>query len=217
VPLSSKATIRILLADDHRLLREGLRGILAAQNGLLVCAEAADGEAAWHAIEREKPDVAVLDHSMPVCSGIDVLKKMQQAGLGTRGIILSSFAAPMLVAEALRAGAGGYLIKDSAAEEVVAAIRAVAAGKTYLSRGIDTAALNEAMHILPVSDRQGEVLDALLEGRSAAETATQLGISPRTVETYRNQLIGKFSARNALHLIRRALDAGFGTPRKPSS
>ena len=215
--MSTPATLRILLADDHRLLREGLRSILAAQNGLEVCAEAADGDSAWRAIEREKPDVAVLDHSMPVCSGIAVLRKIKEAGLSTRGIILSSFNAPMLVAEALRAGACGYLIKDSAAEEVVVAIRAVASGETYLSRGLDAAELREAMHILPVSDRQTEVLDSLLEGRSATETAAQLGISPRTVETYRNQLLGKFSARNALHLIRRALESGFGNPRKPSS
>lgn len=212
--MSSPAAIRVLLADDHRLLREGLRSLLAGQNEFEVCAEAADGESAWQAIQRESPEVAVLDHSMPVCSGIDVLLRLQQAGSRTRGIILSSFNAPMLVAEALRAGAGGYLIKDSASEEVAAAIRAVAAGGTYISRGIDPAALREATHILPVSDRQSEVLDSLLDGRSAAETAAQLGISPRTVETYRNQLIGKFSARNALHLIRRALESGFGRPDK---
>ncbi len=201
--------IRLILADDHRLLREGLLSLLREAPDCEVVADVGHGEAALEAILEHRPDVAVLDHSMPGMTGLETARAVVAAGLETRCILLSSFGEPMLVAEAIRAGASGYLVKEDAFEEVLHTIRAVAAGELYFSTSLDESAVRESLHVLSVTGREAEVLACLIKGLSARETGEKLGIGSRTVETYRNQLIAKFGARNTTELVARAIRSGF--------
>ncbi|MCB1078931.1 MAG: response regulator transcription factor, partial [Verrucomicrobiae bacterium] len=198
-------SIRIVLADDHRLLREGLLSLLGKASDCEVVADVGDGVAALDAIREQRPDIAVLDHSMPGLTGLEVARTVNAGHLPTRCVMLSSFSDPMLVAEMIRAGARGYLVKEDAFDEVLAAIRAVAAGEIYFSVGIDVPKLKEALQVLSITVREAEVLAGLIKGRSAREIADALGIGTRTVETYRNQLVAKFGARNATDLVAKAI------------
>ncbi|MCB1092265.1 MAG: response regulator transcription factor, partial [Verrucomicrobiae bacterium] len=151
-------SIRIVLADDHRLLREGLLSLLGKASDCEVVADVGDGVAALDAIREQRPDIAVLDHSMPGLSGLEVARTVNAGRLPTRCVMLSSFSDPMLVAEMIRAGARGYLVKEDAFDEVLAAIRAVAAGEIYFSVGIDVPKLKEALQVLSITGREAEVL-----------------------------------------------------------
>lgn len=202
-------SIRLVLADDHRLLRQGLASLLREASDCEVVADCGDGESALEAIREHGPDVAVLDHSMPAMTGMEVAKAVTEEKLSTRCILLSSFSEPMLVAEMIRAGARGYLVKEDAFDEVLAAIRAVAAGEYFFSGSLDEEALKDALQVLSITEREAEVLSGLIKGQSAREIAASLGIGARTVETYRNQLVAKFGARNATDLVARAIRSGF--------
>lgn len=202
-------TIRLVLADDHRLLREGLASLLREASDCVVVADCGDGSAALEAIREHRPEVAVLDHSMPMMTGLEVAKAVSEEKLPTRCILLSSFSEPMLVAEMIRAGARGYLVKEDAFDEVLAAIRAVAAGEIFFSASLDEVGLRDALQVLSITEREAEVLAGLIEGKSARVIGEDLGIGARTVETYRNQLVAKFGARNATDLVARAIRSGF--------
>ncbi|MEM7009944.1 MAG: response regulator transcription factor [Verrucomicrobiota bacterium] len=200
---------RILLADDHQLLRQGLKRLLLDYSDLDVCASVDSGTEALAAIREHEPDVSVLDHSMTGLTGVEVLQQLRADKRRDRVIILSSFGKPILVAEALRHGASGFVIKEDAFDDLAAAIRSVAGGTPYVSKSIDETAVIEAFHSLAFTPRELQVLGEMLEGKSSREIGEDFEISARTVETYRNQLIAKFGAKNSLDLIRRALDAGF--------
>ena len=202
-------SIRLVLADDHRLLRQGLASLLREASDCEIVADCGDGESALEAIREHGPDVAVLDHSMPAMTGMEVAKAVTEEKLSTRCILLSSFSEPMLVAEMIRAGARGYLVKEDAFDEVLAAIRSVAAGEYFFSGSLDEEALKDALRVLSITEREAEVLSGLIKGQSAREIAASLGIGARTVETYRNQLVAKFGARNATDLVARAIRSGF--------
>lgn len=204
--------ITTLLADDHPLFREGLRSLLQRDGRFTICDEAGDGEAAWAALERERPTVALLDHSMPRLSGLELVKRVRAAGWETRCALLSSFGRPLLVAEALRAGADGYLLKEDPVTALADGAARLAAGECVISGRVDRAGLRDAMNTLAVTPREHDVLRHLVKGASAAEIGARLGIGARTVETYRNQLVTKFGARNAVDLVRRAVEAGFVLP-----
>lgn len=205
--------IRILLADDHALLREGLAALLANRKGVEVCGQAANGAQALEKMQALLPDVALLDQSMPKLNGVEVIAKARKREWPVRCVMLSSYSQPLLVAEALRVGALGFLVKESAFSELVNAIETVHRGELFLSELVDRGQLREAQATLPVTPREAEVLHALIAGGSAVSIGRELQISPRTVETYRAQLVAKFGARNVVDLVRRALASGYGTPK----
>lgn len=200
--------LRIVLADDHRLLRQGLRGLLQAAECEVV-ADCGTGPEALSAIGSLLPDVALLDHSMPGMTGLDVTRAVKNGGLSVPCVLLSSFNDPLLVAESIRCGARGYLLKDDAFEEIAEAMRVVSTGGTYFSAALDVIKLREALNVLAITSREADVLALLVKGASAREIANELGISHRTVETYRDQLVAKFGARNTTDLVARAIRAGF--------
>ncbi|MEZ5384187.1 MAG: response regulator transcription factor [Prosthecobacter sp.] len=205
--------IRIFLADDHALLREGLAALLAGREGMEVCGQAGNGAEALEKMGTLLPDVALLDQSMPKLKGVDVIATARERDWPVRCVMLSSYSQPLLVAEALRVGALGFLVKESAFDELAEAIETVHRGELFLSGLVDRAQLREAQATLPVTPREAEVLDALIAGGSAASIGKDLGISPRTVETYRAQLVAKFGAKNVVDLVRLAMDAGYGPKR----
>jgi len=209
----SAAKITVLLADDHPMFREGVRGLLLRDGRFEVVAEAADGTRACALLREKQPDLAVLDHSMPHVSGLEAVRSARSELCGTRFVILSSFGSPLLIAEALRAGADGYLLKEESPRVLADGLARVAAGECVISGSVDPVALGEARNSLGVTQREREVLAGVVAGKSAAELAESLGLSPRTVETYRNQLVAKFGARNSVDLVRRAVEAGFIAPR----
>jgi DNA-binding NarL/FixJ family response regulator len=188
----------VVIADDHAVLREGLRGLLGLQPDISVVGEAANGREALAAIEKLKPDVAVLDVAMPELGGIEAAELVHERCPAVKVVMLSADTSVERVHQALRAGAAGYLTKFSAVSEVADAIRRVVAGKRYLSRAIaedmiDSYARDiEAKSPLEsLSPRERQVLHLLAEGRSVVEIGTRLSVSPRTVETYRARMMEK--------------------------
>jgi DNA-binding NarL/FixJ family response regulator len=206
-------TLKLLLADDHQIVRQGLRAILEAERDFELVGEAADGLEAVRLVERLAPDVLVLDLMMPGIGGLEVARQVARRASHTRIVILSMHSNIAYVVEALRAGATGYVLKESGAEELVAAIRAVAHGKRYLSPPISERDLDayiekagesaEPYHTLTTRER--EVLQLTAEGLSGTEISEKLFISPRTVETHRANLMRKLGVRNQKELIRYAL------------
>ena len=207
--MSTLATITVVIADDHPLFREGMRSLLERDGRFEVRRAAESGDEALAAIQELSPAIALLDHSMPRLSGLEVIRRVREESRSTRCALLSSFGQPLLVAEALRAGADGYLTKEDPVKELANGAARLAAGECVISSGVDRAALREAMNTLAITGREHDVLRLLVRGGSATDIGSELGISPRTVETYRNQLVAKFGARNAVDLVRRAVDSGF--------
>ncbi|MDX2194396.1 MAG: response regulator transcription factor [Gemmatimonadales bacterium] len=216
------APLRILIADDHALVREGIRRVLAEEPGYEVVAEAATGTEAVALAEATRPDVAVLDISMPGESGLVAAGRIRQRVPSTRVLILSMYENAEYLLEAMRAGAHGYLLKDSAATELRDAIRAVQAGDTYFSpavaRQLGTATRQQAERehqkaaLDLVSPREREVLLGVAEGLTNKEIAARLGISHRTVETHRESLMQKLGIRTVAGLTRLAIEQGLAPP-----
>ncbi|WOO39378.1 response regulator transcription factor [Rubellicoccus peritrichatus] len=203
-------TIRILVAEDHQMVRQGLCKMLSLETDYEVCRECDDGIDALEAIRELEPDIALLDHALPRITGLAIVKELYPEKRPTRLIMLSSYRQPMLIAEALRHGVAAYVIKDEAFEELDTAIRKAMDGKLYLSGGIGQDELREALHQLPLSKRELEVLQGILQGLSAKMIADRLSIGVRTVESYRNNLIQKFSVETSLSLVRKAIESGLG-------
>lgn len=207
--------ITIVLADDHAIVRQGLRALLSAQPGLQVIGEAGDGREAVELVQQLRPRVLLLDLMMPALSGLEVTRQVARL---TRVVILSMHANEAYVVEALRSGAAGYVLKDSTADELVCAVRAAAAGERYLSSPfseqsveayIERAELAQEERLLQtLTPREREVLQLTVEGLSAAEAAARLCISPRTVEAHRSNLMHKLGVKSQAELIRLALQAG---------
>jgi DNA-binding NarL/FixJ family response regulator len=204
--------LKLVLADDHGIVRDGLVALLRRELGCEVRAAVADGFAALAAVQAHRPDLVLLDHSMPGLGGVEVVTRLRAGEFSGRALLLSSFASPLLVADALNAGADGFVLKDDPAEELRRALETVMAGECFLSEGIDRAGLRDALSSLPPTPREREVLQRLVQGRTLAEAARDLGLSPRTVETHRNHLAAKFGATNLVDLVRRAVEAGFSRP-----
>jgi RNA polymerase sigma factor (sigma-70 family) len=206
--------IRVLLADDHNLVRAGVRKILEADPRMRVVAEAADGRAALAALEQEAVDVLVLDLSMPDLDGLEVLRRARKSHPDLRVLVLTMHADPEYVARAVEAGANGYLLKDSAVQDLVAGIEAAVAGRSYYSPPIQ-AALAEILRSRTnprpfdqLTDREREVLRAVAKGLPTKEIASQLGISVRTVETHRANLMRKLDVRSVALLTQVAIREG---------
>jgi DNA-binding NarL/FixJ family response regulator len=207
--------IDILLLDDHAVVRDGLQALLATQPDLRVTGSFAAAEEALRFAAETPPDVAVLDIALPGVDGIEVAKRMHDLCPETHVLMLSMHATPEFVYQALRAGASGYVLKESAGEEVVAAVRAVHDGRRYLSGKISARALEDYTrergpeHPLErLSSRERQVLRLIVEGHSSSEAAALLGVSPKSVDTYRSRLMAKLGIEDLPSLVKLAIRHG---------
>jgi len=213
--MSKRTTI--VLADDHQVVRQGLRLLLEGESGFTVVGEAADGLQAIDLCERLQPKVLVLDLVLPGLGGLDVTRRCRQRAPKTRVVILSMHATNAYVLEALRNGAFGYVPKGCSVSELVLAIREAAGGRRYLSpplseKAIETYLQNSSGDEVDIyqtlTPREREVLHLSAEGLSSSAMAERLGISPRTAETHRTHLMAKLGLHNRTDLIRYALKRG---------
>jgi DNA-binding NarL/FixJ family response regulator len=205
--------IRVVLADDHALVRDGLRAVLAREPDLELVGEAGDGREALRVAETAKPDVAVLDLAMPLLNGLDTARQLTAWDRGPRAILITMHAEDRYVLEALRAGVRGYVLKKQAAADLVRAIREVAAGRVYLSPGVG-AAVAEAIRAggpLPeerLTSREREVLQLVAEGKTTKEIAAILNVSVKTADTHRTRLMQKLDIHDIAGLTRCAIRLG---------
>jgi len=199
--------IRVLLADDHAIVRDGLKRILGASGDLQVAGEAADGDQALALVKGNDYDVALLDMSMPGLAGIDLIKRVRIEKPKLRILVLSMHGEQQYAARALKAGASGYLTKDSAAEQLVGAIRKVAAGGVHVSEAAAAGLVSaERAPHQNLSDREFEVLRLLAGGRSPTEIAEQLHLSVKTVSTHKAHVQEKLGLGGTADLVRYALE-----------
>jgi two-component system response regulator NreC len=210
--------IRVLLADDHNLIRHGLRLVVEQQPDLVVVGEAGDGRHAVSLATSLKPNVAVLDIGMPNLNGIEAAKQITEGESGTAVVILSMYSDETYILRALKAGARGYLLKDSAEADLVRAIRSVAEGKSFFSPTVSRVLLEDYMRKLQrtggessydlLTPREREVLQLIAEGKSNKEVADVLNLSVYTVETHRGNLMGKLKLKGVPELILYAVRKG---------
>lgn len=208
--------IRVVLADDHRLLRAGIRLLLEGVEGIEVVAEAADGREAVEHVRTHRPHVLVTDITMPELNGLEAAGQVAREFTGTRVLVLSMHANEEFVGQAIRAGATGYLLKDAAPEEVEAAIRTVARGDTYISPAVSkhlvagyvrqTQGNDSPTEVL--TPRQREVLQLIAEGNTTKQIARKLVISVKTAETHRTQLMDRLDIHDVAGLVRYAVRKG---------
>ena len=207
--------IRILIADDHAIVAEGLEYVIASHSDFEVVGRAADGREALERARTLKPDIVVMDMAMPEMNGIEATRAIHDSIPGSRVIMLSMYTSPEYVYRALEAGASGFVVKRSAARELVKAIRAVYAGRRYLSprvaqelteRVIAKGVPRDTLALLSARERQ--VLQLLAEGKSVADIADGLSVSPKTVETYRSRMFEKLDIHDLASLVRFAIQHG---------
>ena len=210
--------IEVLLADDHGVLRDGVCRLLEASADIRVIAAASDGFDAVGQTERLRPDIVVMDISMPKLNGIEATRAIVDRAPSTGVLILSMHCSAELIRQALSAGARGYLLKESAGDEVVAAVRAVAAGGRYFGQGISVTGLDIrrdvrrlAPNVQDLTRVEREILRLVANGKSNAEAAQVLDLSPRTVETYRSRLMEKLQLDNLPALVKFAIRHGITT------
>ena len=206
--------IRVLIADDHGVVADGLRSLIDAEADMDVVGCAPDGRDAVRKAMKTKPDVVVMDNAMPVLNGTEATHLICTQRPATRVVMLSMYADPLHVRRALQAGAMGYVLKKSAAREVVEAIRAVHGGRRYLSGSLVEGAIDQLAsctetHPLDrLSVREREVLQMLAEGHSVTDIAATISLSPKTVETYRARMMEKLDLDGLASLIRFAIRHG---------
>jgi DNA-binding NarL/FixJ family response regulator len=208
--------MRILLADDHTLFREGVRSLLARMPEVIIVAESGDGREALELIDRHRPDIALLDITMPGLNGLEVAARVARQSPRTKVVILSMHASEPYVAQALRAGIAGYLLKDAAATELAAALHAVARGETYLSPAISRQVVDgflgrvqpEVDPLAGLTGRQREILQLIAEGKSTKEIASVLDVGVKTVETHRAKLMERLNIPDVAGLVRFAIRSG---------
>jgi DNA-binding NarL/FixJ family response regulator len=209
-------TLRVLLADDHAVMREGLQTLIEAGGDAIVVATAANGREAVAAALRLQPDVVVMDISMPELNGIEATQAIRERCPRTGVVVLSMHSNREHVHRAFAAGALGYVLKEAAGAEVVAAVRAAAAGRRYVSRAVDdppaAAGARGAGPLASLSPREREVLQLVVEGRSSAEIARRIHLSPKTVDTYRSRLMKKLGVADLPALVKFALRHGLTPP-----
>jgi len=198
---------RVILADDHKIVRDGLKRILAATSDLEVTAEAADGDELMKLVKGADYDVAVLDMSMPGLSGIALIKRLKTEKPKLRILVLSMHGESQYAARALKAGASGYLTKDSAAEQLVVALRKIAAGGVHISEAA-AASLVAAQHAPheALSDREFEVLKLLVEGLGPTDIGERLHLSVKTVSTHKTRILEKLQVGSTAELVRYAIE-----------
>ncbi|HEX9986125.1 MAG TPA: response regulator transcription factor [Thermoanaerobaculia bacterium] len=208
--------IRILLADDHTLVRAGIRGLVESLHGVEVVGEAGDGYEALTLAETLRPDLVLLDIGMPGLNGLEAAPRLSKIDPSMRVIILSMHISEEYVLQSLRAGAAGYLLKGSAVAELELAIRAVARGETYLSPAVSKRVVDDYVSrtggtpdpLGALTPRQREILQLVAEGHTSKEIARRLNLSYRTVEAHRNQLMKRLDVRDLTGLVRFAVRVG---------
>ncbi len=210
--------IKILLADDHKITRQGLRSLVEDQDDMEVIAEAKEGRTAVELARELKPDVVIMDVSMPDLNGTEATRKIKQDSEDIKIIALSMHSDKLYIFEMLKNGASGYLLKDCAFEELATAIRAVFEGKTYLSPNISGTVVDDYLQNAEeeqdedvLSNREKEVLQLMAEGKSTKQIAAKLFISPKTVETHRRQIMHKLDIHNVAELTKYAIRKGLTT------
>jgi DNA-binding NarL/FixJ family response regulator len=207
--------LRILLADDHTLVRAGVRKILESQPGLMLVEEVADGNAALRVLREQLVEVLVLDLTMPGLDGFEVLRQAKALVPGLKVLVLTMHSDPEYVERAVHGGADGYLLKDSAVNDLVAGIEAVAGGRAYYSPAVQRS-LSEMVRatvkppgaLETLTDREREVLKLVAEGLTTKEIAARLDISARTVESHRANLMRKLDLRSVARLTQFAIREG---------
>jgi DNA-binding NarL/FixJ family response regulator len=204
--------IRILVADDHPIVRRGLKQIIADNPDMVVAVEAADGQEVLNQVWKNEFDVVLLDISMPVMNGLDILKQLKNQKPRLAVLLLSVHPEEQYALRALKAGAAGYVTKDKAPEELVSAIRAVASGKKYISPSLVQTlastvgvAATGPLHQL-LSDREYSVLRLIAAGRTKIRIAEELSVSPKTVSTYRSRLLKKWGLKTDAEIVRYAIE-----------
>jgi DNA-binding NarL/FixJ family response regulator len=210
-------TINVLLADDHTIVRDGLRALLEANPDIKVIGDAANGKEAVDQVEKLDPDIVVMDISMPDMNGIVATRRIMESKPGIRIIVLSMLGTADNVFHALQAGAKGYLLKESAGREVVEAVQTVYAGEMYFSRPITNTMINDYMQarietqndsLESLSMRENEILCLVVEGKTSAEIGKRLNLSPKTVESYRSRMMQKLGISDLTELVKFALKNG---------
>ncbi len=208
-------SIRVILADDHILVRQGVRALLERE-GILVVGEATDGQEAQRLVQREDPDAAVMDISMPKFNGLDAALSLSRTNPRTRLILLTRHNEQEYVAEALRCGVRGYVLKDQAASDLVRAIREVCNGQVYLSPGVSRAVVeayaNPDQPKNTLSARERQVLQLIAEGKTTRDIAALIHVSAKTVETHRARLMQKLEIHEIAGLVRYAIRKGLVQP-----
>ena len=207
--------IRILIADDHGVVAEGLRHLVSAQPQMAVIGLAEDGREAVRAAVETKPDIVLMDHAMPLLNGTEATRVIRERCAETRVVMLSMHSDAVHVYRALQAGATGYIIKKSVAKEVVDAIWTVYRGGRYLSKQLADIVIDLVVHrsvpddpLDRLSSRERQVLQLLAEGHSAANIAAALSLSPKTIETYRARMMEKLNIFDLAGLVRFAIQQG---------
>ena len=208
-------SIRIVLVDDHQLMREGLRSLLAAEDDMLVVADAGDGRAALRLARELRPQVVIMDISMPELNGVEAARQLQAEHPGIAVVALSTHSSDRLVVEMFRAGASGYVPKDAAFDELVRAVRSVASGRKYVSPKVAAAVLDALSNpaettsaFAVLTPRERQVLQLLAEGKSTKEIAHSLRVSPRTVDVHRKNTMDKLCLSSVAELTRYAIREG---------
>jgi DNA-binding NarL/FixJ family response regulator len=209
-------TTRVLLADDHRLMRAGIRALIEKVPGVEVVAEADDGQQALSLARSTKPHVVLMDIAMARLNGLEAAARLAKERPEVKIIMLSMHAAQEYVVRALRAGAAGYLLKDAATAEVELALQAVMRGERYLSRAISGQAIEDLLvtstaacdPLEPLTPRQREILQLIAEGKTTKEIAFHLQLSAKTVETHRAQVMHRLKIHDVASLVRYAIRAG---------
>ena len=204
--------IRVLIADDHTIFRQGLAQMLSSVSEFGLASQASDGREALQLIAQIKPDVAVLDVSMPALSGLAVTQEVLRQGLPTRIILLTMHGEPEAVSRAMRAGASGYVLKDNAFEDLVYAIKSVAAGGTFVSPSVAASLLKpveeRSPQDVPLTRREREVLKLIASGLTNRQIAEKLFISVKTVETHRARILQSLDLHKTADLVRYAIEKG---------
>jgi DNA-binding NarL/FixJ family response regulator len=204
--------VRVVIADDHEMFRQGLK-VLLEEEGFMFVGEASDGREAVRLCEAHHPEVAILDLSMPMLNGVFAAREIIKANPRTKVVLLTQHTEEHVVLEALRAGVRGYVLKTRASSELVDALRAVCRGEMYLTQSISQtvvqAFLSKAdLPARPLSDRERQVLQLVAEGKTTKEIATLLGISVNTAESHRSNLMDKLDIHDTAGLVRYALRHG---------
>ena len=212
--------MKVLLADDHALLRKGIRAVLSSLPGVEVVAESADGREALSLIESLRPDLAVVDITIPGLNGLEVAVRAKSVSPGTKVLILSMHAGEAYVAQALRAGVAGYLLKDAADDDLPMAIKAISRGDVYLSPQISRQVVERYVQsssaapdpLAGLTTRQREILQLVAEGKSSKEVAVLLDLSVKTVESHRGQIMERLGVHDVTGLVRFAIRVGLVSP-----
>jgi DNA-binding NarL/FixJ family response regulator len=210
----------IVVADDHQIVREGVRKLLETREDFEVVGEASDGEEAVQMVLEKKPDIALMDIWMPRLSGIDATRRIGKRGLDTKVLVLSMHVSQTYVEEVLRAGAAGYVVKNAAAEDLLDAIDAVRSGASYLSPVITQQVVDAIVRpaetvpsgVAALTDREREVLQLIAEGLSSKEIAGMLGVSLKTIDSHRSNLMEKLDIHKVSGLVRFAIRTGLVEP-----